>query len=88
MVKKMNKTGFIKELENRLKCSENEAIIINDCIEENFLIGKKNKEKTINLLIDRLEISEEEANRIYEVSSSIISEALKNKLRHPFKSKD
>lgn len=88
MVMKMNKKGFIKELINQTKLSENECIIIDECIEENFLIGKKNKEKTIKLLMDKLNVDEEKANELYEISSSIISKNIKDKIIHPFKSQD
>lgn len=84
----MNKQGFIKELVKQTNLSENECIIINDCLEENFLIGKKNKEKTINLLIERLNIDEKKANEIYNISSSIMANAIKDKIKHPFKGND
>ena len=84
----MNKQGFIKELIKQTNLSENECIIINDCLEENFIIGKKNKEKTINLLIERLNIDEEKANEIYNTASSIMANAIKDKIKHPFKSQD
>jgi len=36
----MNKTGFINTLKNRMNLNENEAIIVNDILENHFLIGK------------------------------------------------
>jgi predicted metal-binding transcription factor (methanogenesis marker protein 9) len=84
----MNKQGFISELVKQTNLSENECIILNDCLEENFLIGKKNKEKTIKLLMDKLNVDEEKANKLYETSSSIIAKNIKDKIIHPFKSQD
>lgn len=84
----MNKTGFIKELSKQTKLPENECIIIDECIEENFIIGKKNKEKTINLLIEKLNYDEERANEIYNIASSIIATQIKEKIKHPFKGND
>ena len=84
----MNKQGFIKELVKQTNMSENECILINECLEENFLIGKKNKEKTINLLIEKLNINEEKANEIYNIASSIIATSIKDKIKHPFKGND
>ena len=72
MVMKMNKKEFIEELQNELKCEENKAIIINNTLEENFFLSKKNKEKIINNLIERLNICENEAIDIYEKAIYII----------------
>ncbi len=88
MVIVMNKKEFIEELIEKTGRTENECIIINSCIEENFIIGKKNKEKTISLIMEKLDISYEEANNIYNIASSIISKGIKNSIIHPFKSKD
>ena len=88
MVTVMNKSGFIKELVNKTGFKEEKCILINDCLEEDFIIGKKNKEKTINLLMERLKISKEEADKIYNISSKIITTEIKNKIKHPFRSKD
>ncbi len=85
---KMNKTGFIKELQKELNYNEEKCIIINSVLEDHFIIGKNNKEKIINDLIEKLTITEEEAENIYETSSKIISSAIKNKIVHPFKSQD
>ena len=88
MVKKMNKHGFIEELEKQTGLSKDKCIIINDCFEENFLIGKKNKEKTINLLKENLNIDEEKADELYNTVSSIIATQIKEKIKHPFKGND
>ena len=88
MVIVMNKKEFINELIEKTGRTENECIIINSCIEENFIIGKKNKEKTISLIMDKLNVSCEEADDIYNIASSIISKGIKNSIIHPFKSKD
>lgn len=84
----MNKSRFIEELVKKTNLTKEECIILNDCIEENFIIGKKNKEKTINLLIERLNIDEEKANELYNISSSIMANAIKDKIKHPFKGND
>lgn len=88
MVKKMNKSEFIEELENKTGFDKEYCIKINDALEENFLIGKKNKQKIIASLIEKLNIDEEKANELYEISSSIIVNGIKDRIKHPFKSKD
>lgn len=84
----MNKTEFINTLKNKADLTENESIIVNDILENHFLIGKNNKEKIIDDLINKLNINEIKANEIYNTSMTIIKEELKYKLKHPFKSQD
>ena len=85
---KMNKKEFIKELSINTGYSEEKCIIINDILENNFFISRKSKEKIITELISKLNISEEDANKIYNSAATIITNQIKNKLKHPFKSKD
>lgn len=84
MVQKMNKTEFIKALSQELGCSEKESIIINDVLENNFFISRKNRKKIIAELIDRLKISREKASEIYNAAVTVINREIKNKLKHPF----
>ena len=88
MVINMNKKEFIEELVKKTNYDEDKCIIINDILEDNFIIGKKNKEKTISNLIEKLNIDKKEANNIYDISSSIIMNAIKDKIKHPFRSKN
>ena len=81
----MNKENFIKTLKEKLNIDENKENIINNIFENNNIIGKNNKEKIIN---GQLNIDNEEANKIYETAMSIITTAIKNKIKHPFKSQD
>lgn len=88
MVKKMNKTGFIKKLKEVLNIDDAKANIINNILESNNIIGKKGKDNIINDLMEQLKIDLEEANKIYEKVMEIIKDAIKNKIKHPFKSQD
>lgn len=82
----MNKTYFINEIMKELKCDESYARQVLDLYEENFIIG--NKEKTIALFINNLNVSTEEANNLYEVCSKMVASSLKDKVLHPFKNRD
>lgn len=84
MVKKMNKHGVIDELVKQTGYDREKCIIISDSLEDNFLFGKNNKKKTINTLITNLNCDEEEANHIYDITHSIIVNAIKNRIKHPF----
>lgn len=83
---KMNKHGFIEEIKKQTNRDERDAIVIADCFDNHFIIGKKNKEKTIVDIESKLEVSHEEAEELYEIVSKIIATAIKDKLKHPFKS--
>lgn len=87
MVKKMNKTEFIQELAKTIEYSIEDCNIINDILESNFFLSKKNKTIIITELTVKLGIDEMEATKIYEVAINIINKEVKYKLKHPFKSK-
>ncbi len=84
----MNKKQFIQELEKVTGLGNSKCIIINDIIEKHFIIGKKNKEKMVADIIDKLKMTKDQAEEIYESSMSIIGGGIKEKLKHPFKSQD
>lgn len=88
MVMKMNKKEFIEVLQGKTNLSNKECEIINNILESNFIIGKKNKDKIVSDLQIELNIENEKAENIYDISMDIISSALKDKLKHPFKSQD
>ncbi len=84
----MNKNGFISELSIQLSYSKEKCIIINDILESNFFISKKNKDKIIDEFMQKLKLSNEEAIKIYDIAVKIIKVEVKNKLKHPFKNQD
>ena len=81
----MNKKGFIEKLKCTLEIDETKAIIINNILENHLIIGKNNKEKIINDLINELKIDLEKAESIYEKVMNLITTTIKNKIKHPFK---
>lgn len=88
MEMKMNKTGFIKALEKELSYSKEQCLLINEVLENNFFLSKKNKNKIIEEFIQKLDIDEEEATSLYETTMEIVKNEIKNKLKKPFKSID
>lgn len=80
----MNKKEVIKKLGEVTNLSEEKCIIINDILEEHFIIGKNNKEKIISDISEKLETTREESKNIYELAMSIIGSGIKDKLKHPF----
>ena len=83
-MEKMNKTYFINTLCERLPYSKDKCIIINSIVEDTFIIGKKNKDIMIGRFINELNVSEDEANHIYEVVMNVISSSIKKRL-NPFR---
>ena len=84
----MNKSEFIEELKNATSYSEEKCIIINDILENNFIIGKKGKEKIVESFKEKLSISDEIADELYNACINILGSEIKEKLKHPFKSQD
>lgn len=85
MVRKMNKGKFLEELKVKTGLDESKCIIISDIIDEVFIIGKNNKEKMLDMFMDKLSIDREEADNIYNTSMGIIINGVKDKIIHPFK---
>lgn len=88
MVRKMNKKGFVLSLSKELNYSEEKCNIINDVLEDNFVLSKKSKDKIIKELIIKLKIDSDVANNIYDTAVKIINDEIKRKLKHPFKNID
>jgi len=84
----MNKTDFLNKLSIELSYSLDKCKTINDILENNFFISKKNKDKIVEELKEKLEINYNEAINIYETSVKIINDEIKYKMFHPLKSKD
>lgn len=84
----MNKSRFIKELSKETGYDKEKCITINNIIENYFIFGKKNKDKIIQDLQVKANLSEDEAENIYDISIKIITKEVKNKLKHPFKSQN
>lgn len=82
----MNKTGFIKEISKQTGYDEERCVLINNVIENYFILGKKNKEKIIQDLKIKASLNEDEAENVYDIIIKIIGTEIKNKLKHPFKS--
>ena len=83
----MNKTDFVKTLSKELGFSLDKTTIINDILGDNFLVGKKNKNKIIKELSSRLKIDEKQASKIYDKAMEIIGKEIKNKIKDHFKVK-
>lgn len=84
----MNKTEFIKELTEKTGYDEEKCTLINSIIEDTFFVGVNNKEKMKAKLIEKMGVSEEEADKIYNSAMEIIARGMLNKMIYPFNKKD
>ena len=80
----MNKTDVINKLKEELNYDEERCLAIDNIYEENFIFGKTNKEKVIEKFIKRLNMDNSEAEHVYEVMSSIVTNVIKDRIKHPF----
>lgn len=78
----------MKELEKVTGLDTNQCTILNNILENHFLLGKNNKEKIINDVMLQLQMTREEAEEIYEKVMSVIGMGIKDKLKHPFKNQE
>lgn len=83
----MNRKSFIEKLSYETGYSEDKCKMINEVIESRIMIGKNNKQKTIDMFAIKLGIDETEASNIYDICIKILGNEFKNKIKHPFKSK-
>ena len=88
MVMIMNKTMFLKELQEKTNLSEKDTLVVSSILDDYFVFGKKNKEKIVNAIKEKLNIDNCQADEIYNIAMNIISSNIKDKLKHPFKSQD
>ena len=65
--KNENKEEYIKVLMGKTNRSEEECIVLNQIIEKHFIVGKNNKEKIINDIIQKLQLEYKEADELYNI---------------------
>ena len=83
----MKKTILIEKLKDETGYSIDKCYLVNEVLESHLIIGKNNKEKTINDFIINLGIDREEAEDLYNKCIKVLGTEIKKKIRHPFKSK-
>lgn len=83
----MNKRDMINMLKEKTNYNEEKCIIINDILEDNFIIGRKNKDKIISQLIEKINVTLDEAEEIYNAAMEIVTVSVKDSVKYYFKSK-
>ena len=77
----------MSKLSERTELDVQKCEIINNIVEDNFLVGNKNKVKIIERFVKKINLSTYEANNIYNEAMSIISSGIYEKLKYLFKDK-
>lgn len=80
----MDKEGFMQELGRVTGLDKGKCEIVNEILENHFIIGKKNKEKMILEMEEQLGFTRNVAERVYEDVMTILAQGIKDKLKHPF----
>ncbi len=81
----MNNKQVMKKVQDELKLDDKSLLIFSNIVNDIPVVGKSNKEKIIQEFIEQLKVDEIIAEHYYEVFSEIITTAIKDKLKHPFK---
>lgn len=84
----MNKEQVIEKLTSATGLNNDQCVIVNNILENHFLIGKNNQEKIITDIEIELDTTKEEAEKIYEAAMGVIGGGIKDKLKHPFGAQD
>lgn len=69
----MNKKGFIKELSKQTGYDEEKCSLINSIIENHFIFGKNGKNKIIQDLQNKVNLSEDDAENTYDILIKILT---------------
>lgn len=84
----MNKADFIKTLSHETGFDEAKCTKINNILEDTFIIGKHRQEELVNKFETELDMSQAEADHLYNTVMGIIGASIKDKLKHPFGAED
>ena len=81
----MNNKELMKKVNDELKLDDKSLMIFSNIVNDIPVVGKSNKEKIINEFVKQLKVDESVAQNYYDVFYRIITSAIKDKLKHPFK---
>lgn len=68
----MNKDKIINELIEKTRKTNEECNVTFEILEKSHIVGRKNKEKIKAEFMNKLNITEDEANEIYNISMELI----------------
>jgi len=81
----MNKNEMIKEVQQQFGYDENFSQKVISIFESCSEIGQKGKGQVVSRYVKELNISETEADNIFDCVLNLIKKGIKDKLKNPFK---
>ena len=81
----MNNKQLMKKVNEKLKLNDESLLIFSNIVKDIPVTFKSNKEKMIKAFIEQLNVDNSTAEYYYETFSEIIKNAIKDKMKHPFK---
>lgn len=81
----MNNKELMKKVNDELKLDDKSLMIFSNIVNDIPVAEKLNKEKIIKEFVKQLNVDEMVAEHYYDVFYRIITSAIKDKLKHPFK---
>ncbi len=76
----MDKLDFINKLKELTNYDDEKCNIISEVVQNNFSIGEDAKDKIINALKDRLHISDEDVEKLYNICKQILGDEVMDKI--------
>ena len=67
MVMKMNREKWVERLQKETDRSQEECLLIHEILESHCIVGRNNKKKIINDFIEKLQIDDSQANKLYNI---------------------
>lgn len=80
----MNKTSFISELTKQTGLPTEKAAMVNEILESNFIFKKKNTDKIVGEISEKLGLEKDRAKEIFDAAYNLIGNQIVSKLKHPF----
>mgnify|MGYP006928593861 CR=1 FL=1 len=85
MVKLMSNRKVLEKVNEKLKLDNSSLSIFSNIVNDIPVVGKRNKEKMIKRFMNELKVDESTAAYYYETFKEIITNIIKDKLKHPFR---
>ena len=81
----MNNKQIMEKVNDTLRLDDKSLLIFSNIVNDIPIVGKSNREKIIKEFIEQLNVDEITAEHYYDVFSEVITTAIKDKLKHPFR---
>lgn len=84
----MNEEQVLEAIKDRTGLSDDQVDMVNQVIEEHFIIGKNNREKIIAGIKEKLGFDDAKADEIYNAVMGILGNGIMDKVKEFFKKEE